>query len=66
MTKRIVSRVNTTTRCIHGRLKNSCGFCSREKEILRLRETLGYIIHDAKSLHEAKDHALKVLGKNEL
>jgi len=37
MSKRVVSKANTPTRCGHGRLRTDCGFCARDDEIERLR-----------------------------
>jgi len=40
MSKRVVSKANTLTRCGHGRLRTDCGFCARDDEIGRLRTEL--------------------------
>jgi len=40
MSKRVVPKANTLTRCGHGRLRTDCGFCARDDEIERLRTEL--------------------------
>jgi len=40
MSKRVVSKANTPTRCGHGRLRTDCGFCVRDDEIERLTAEL--------------------------